>query len=164
MRVSVVTSFLARAIATAGGAGYSPVAPGTCGTLVAVPIAWMCRGTDTLTYLGVAVLVIVVGIAAAHRADQVWRAHDSQRIVIDEVAGYLLTVALVDRSSGWALAAGFVVFRALDIVKPPPIRWVDRHVGGGVGVMLDDVAAGAVGAAIVVALAYAGAWSAVTMA
>ena len=160
MRVSVVTSFLARAIATAGGAGYSPVAPGTCGTLVAVPIAWMCRDTDTLTFLGVAVLVILVGIAAAHRADQVWRAHDSQRIVIDEVAGYLLTVALVDRSSGWVLAAGFVVFRALDIAKPPPIRWVDQHVGGGVGVMLDDVAAGVVGAAIMVALAHAGAWEA----
>lgn len=162
MRVSVVTSFLARAIATAGGAGYSPVAPGTCGTLVAVPIAWMCRGTDTLTYLGVAMLVILVGIAAAHRADQVWRAHDSQRIVIDEVAGYLLTVALVDRSSGWVLAAGFVVFRALDILKPPPIRWVDQHVGGGVGVMLDDVAAGVVGAAIMVALAHAGAWEALS--
>ena len=160
MRVSGLTSFLARFIATAGGAGYSPIAPGTCGTLVAVPLAWLCRGTDTLTYLGVAVLVTVVGIAAAQRADQVWRAHDSQRIVIDEVAGYLITVALVDRASGWVLAAGFVVFRALDIVKPPPIRWVDEHVPGGAGVVLDDVAAGVMGAAIMVALGHAGAWSA----
>jgi phosphatidylglycerophosphatase A len=153
-------SVLSRFIATAGGAGYSPVAPGTCGTLVTIPLAWACRGSDTLAYLGVVLLVTMVGIAAAHLADRAWGTHDSGRIVIDEVAGYLLTVAFVDRSSGWVLAIGFVVFRALDIIKPPPVRWLDEHLPGGVGVVLDDVAAGAMGAAAMAGLAAAGAFDA----
>lgn len=155
-----LTSLVARAIATAGGAGYSPVAPGTCGTLVAVPIAWVCRGSDTWWFLALTGLVILVGIAAAHRADQVWGTHDSGRIVIDEVAGYFATVALVDRGSWWVLGVGFVVFRALDIIKPPPVRWLDEHVPGGAGVVLDDVAAGVMGAAIMVGLDAAGAFTA----
>ena len=140
---------LARFIATAGGAGYSPVAPGTCGTLVGIPIAFACRSLDTCLFVALVVLISVIGAAAAHVADRSWQTHDSQRIVIDEVAGYLLTVAFVDRGNPWVLLVGFVVFRALDIAKPPPIRWFDRHVHGGIGVMLDDIVAGAIGAVIV---------------
>jgi phosphatidylglycerophosphatase A len=124
--------------------------------LVAVPLAWGCRGFDTWTFLGVVVAVTIAGIAAAHHADHVWKTHDSGRIVIDEVAGYLATVALVDRGSWWVLGVGFVVFRALDIIKPPPIRWFDEHVPGGAGVVLDDVVAGVMGAAIMVGLEAAG--------
>jgi phosphatidylglycerophosphatase A len=160
MTLDAVTSFVARAVATAGGAGYSPVAPGTCGTVVAVPLAWACRGSDTWLFAAVVVAVTLVGIAAAHRADQVWGTHDSGRIVIDEVAGYLATVALVDRGSWWVPGVGFVVFRALDIIKPPPVRWLDEHVPGGAGVVLDDVAAGVMGAAIMVGLDAAGAFDA----
>ncbi len=160
MSLAAVTSFAARAVATAGGAGYSPVAPGTCGTVVAVPLAWACRGSDTWLFVLIAVAVTLVGIAAAHRADQVWGSHDSGRIVIDEVAGYLFTVALVDRSSWWVLGIGFIVFRALDIIKPPPVRWIDEHVPGGAGVVLDDVAAGVLGAAIMVGLVEAGVFEA----
>lgn len=159
MTISGVTSWLARAVATAFGAGYSPVAPGTCGTAVTVPLAWACRDFDTLTFLGLVLLVTVVGIAAAHRADQAWGSHDSGRIVIDEVAGYLATVALVDRGSWVVLLVGFFVFRALDIIKPPPIRWIDEKLPGGPGVVLDDVAAGVMGAAIMVALERAGAFT-----
>lgn len=158
MTFAPVSSFVARAIATAGGAGYSPVAPGTCGTAVAVPIAWVCRGVDTWAFLAIACAVTLVGIAAAHHADRVWGTHDSGRIVIDEVAGYLITVALVDRGSWLVLGIGFVVFRALDILKPPPIRWVDETLPGGWGVVLDDVAAGVMGAAIMVGLHAAGAF------
>ncbi len=158
MSLAAVTSFVARAVATAGGAGYSPVAPGTCGTLVAVPLAWACRGTDTWLFLVIAIVVTLVGIAAAHHADQVWDSHDSGRIVIDEVAGYLFTVALVDRGSWWVLGVGFVVFRALDILKPPPVRWIDLHVPGGAGVVLDDVAAGVMGAVIMIGLDAGGAF------
>ncbi|MBL0220801.1 MAG: phosphatidylglycerophosphatase A [Myxococcales bacterium] len=147
-----VGSVVARAVATVGGAGYSPVAPGTCGTIVAVPLAWAMRDSGWLMFLGVTLAVIVGGILAARRADQAWQSHDSGRIVIDEVAGYLVTVAFVDRSSGWVLAVGFVVFRVLDILKPPPIRWVDENVPGGTGVVLDDVAAGVMGAALMIAL------------
>ena len=143
---------IAIAIATAGGAGYSPIAPGTCGTLVTVPIAWLCRDMSTALYLGLVALVVVVGIWAAGEADRAWGKHDSQRIVIDEVAGYLMTVAFVDRGSGWALAAGFVLFRFLDIAKPGPIRWLDRNVKGGLGVVLDDLVAGVVGACVLAIL------------
>ena len=159
MALSGVISWLARAVATALGAGYSPVAPGTCGTAVTVPLAWACRDFDTLAMIGLVLLVTVVGIAAAHRADQAWGTHDSGRIVIDEVAGYLATVALVDRGSWIVLVVGFFVFRALDIIKPPPIRWIDEQLPGGPGVVLDDVAAGVMGAAIMVALERGGAFS-----
>lgn len=158
MTLSGVTSWVARAVATAFGAGYSPVAPGTCGTAVAVPLAWVCRDVNTPWFLAVVLAVTLVGIAAAHRADQAWGTHDSGRIVIDEVAGYLATVALVDRGSWLVLGVGFVVFRALDIVKPPPVRWIDEKVPGGAGVVLDDVAAGVLGAAVMSALAWAGAF------
>ena len=141
-------SIIARVIATAGGAGYSPFAPGTCGTLVAVPIAWLLRDTGIAAYLAITVVVTLVGIAAADRADKVWGTHDSGRIVIDEVAGYLVTVALIDRTSWWMLWIGFGVFRVLDSFKPPPIRWFEDNLPGGAGVVLDDVAAGVMGAAI----------------
>jgi phosphatidylglycerophosphatase A len=120
----------------------------------------MCREFTTPAYLGVAVLVTLVGIAAAHRADQVWHTHDSGRIVIDEVAGYLLTVALADRSDPWVLGIGFVVFRAFDIVKPPPVRWLDENLPGGWGVVLDDIAAGAMGLAVMAVLGWLGAFDA----
>ena len=153
-------SVLARFVATAGGAGYSPVAPGTCGTIVAVPLAWVCRGFDTPLYLAVVIATTLVAIGAAHLADRAWGSHDSQRIVIDEVAGYLFTVALVDRGDPWVLGVGFIVFRAFDIVKPPPVRWLDEHLPGGLGVVLDDVAAGVMGAAVMVGLEHAGAFAA----
>jgi phosphatidylglycerophosphatase A len=147
---------LARVIATAGGAGYAPVAPGTCGTAVAVPIAWLAADLGILSFSGLTLLTIAVGIWAAGEADRSWGTHDSGRIVIDEVAGYFATVALVNRADLLTLAVGFAVFRAFDIVKPPPVRAIDRRVGGGAGVVLDDVAAGLLGCAVMVGLAYAG--------
>ncbi|MEZ4365657.1 MAG: phosphatidylglycerophosphatase A [Kofleriaceae bacterium] len=150
---------LARAVATAGGAGYSPVAPGTCGTIVAVPLAWALAPVAAPLYLLIVVGITALAIAAAHRADQAWGTHDSGRIVIDEVAGYLVTMALVPRDQAWPLLVGFVVFRAFDIIKPPPVRWLDEHLPGGVGVVLDDIAAGVMGAAVMVGLAYAGLWA-----
>jgi phosphatidylglycerophosphatase A len=148
---------VAKVIATVGGAGYSPVAPGTCGTAVAVPVAWLLADTPWWGFVTVVAAITVVGIWAAQVADAAWGSHDSGRIVVDEVAGYLATVALVDRGDPWVLAVAFVVFRALDIVKPPPIRWIDERLPGGYGVVLDDVAAGVIGAAIMVGLVEAGA-------
>jgi phosphatidylglycerophosphatase A len=148
---------LAKVIATALGAGYSPIAPGTCGTAVAVPLAWALASLSMWQFAIVTVLVTMIGIACAHRADLAWGSHDDQRIVIDEVAGYLITVAPVDRH-GWApLAVGFVVFRIFDIVKPPPVRWLDEHLPGGWGVVLDDVAAGVMGAITMLLLDHFGA-------
>lgn len=150
---------LAKAIATAFGAGYSPIAPGTCGTVVTIPLAWALAALPVWQFSIVVVAIIAIGIWAAGRADQAWGTHDSGRIVIDEVAGYLVTMALVDRAHWIPLAIGFVVFRALDITKPPPIRWLDENLPGGFGVVIDDVAAGVLGMVIMVALERFGAFA-----
>lgn len=143
---------LSKAIATALGAGYSPVAPGTCGTAVTIPLAYALAPLPIWQYALVLVAVIAVGIWAAERADRAWGTHDTGRIVIDEVAGYLVTMTLVDRGHLVPLLVGFVVFRALDIAKPPPIRWLDKNLPGGFGVVIDDVAAGVLGMGVMLAL------------
>lgn len=148
---------LAKLVATALGAGYAPRAPGTCGTAVAVPLAWALSSLSMWQFGLVAVAVTLLGVACAERAGRAWGTEDDQRIVIDEVAGYLITVLPVDRGSWAPLAVGFVVFRLLDITKPPPIRWLDEHLPGGWGVMLDDVAAGVLGAAAMLLLDHFGA-------
>jgi phosphatidylglycerophosphatase A len=147
-------TFLARLLATAGGAGYSPIAPGTAGTAVAVPLAWLASPLPWWWWLAITAAVVLVGIWAAGAADRSWGTHDSGRIVIDEVAGYFVTVAAIDRSDWRLLVIGFFVFRLFDIVKPPPVRWIDKNVGGGTGVVLDDVGAGLQSAAVMVATSY----------
>jgi phosphatidylglycerophosphatase A len=151
---------VAKLIATALGAGYSPVAPGTCGTAVAVPLVWALRMLPWWQFGIAAIIVTAIGIAAADRADRAWGSHDDQRIVIDEVAGYMFTMLLVSRGTWAPLACGFVAFRFFDIVKPPPVRWLDENLGGGWGVVLDDVAAGIMGMLVMVALDRFGALSA----
>ena len=149
---------LSKVIATAFGAGYSPIAPGTCGTAVAVPLAFALRSLPVWQFAAVVVAVTALGIWAADRADRAWGTHDSGRIVIDEVAGYLTTMTLVDRGHWIPLVVGFVIFRALDILKPPPVRWLDENLPGGWGVVLDDIAAGVIGMAAMFALARFGAF------
>lgn len=143
---------LSKAIATALGAGYSPVAPGTCGTAVTVPLAYALATLPIWLYVIVVAAITGVGIWAAGRADRAWGTHDTGRIVIDEVAGYLVTMTLVDRGHWLPLLVGFVVFRIFDIVKPPPIRWLDNNMTGGFGVVIDDVAAGVLGMLTMLAL------------
>lgn len=143
---------LSKVIATALGAGYSPLAPGTCGTAAAVPLALALATLPMWQFLAVVLALTAIAIWAADRADRAWGTHDSGRIVIDEVVGYLATVALVDRSHWVPLAVGFVVFRVLDITKPPPIRWLDENLPGGFGVVIDDLAAGVLGMALMVLL------------
>lgn len=150
---------LAKLVATALGAGYSPHAPGTCGTAVAVPLAWALASLPVWQFSLFAVLVTLLGVACAARADRAWGTEDNQRIVIDEVAGYLVTVIPVDRSSWAPLAVGFVIFRALDILKPPPVRWLDENLPGGWGVIMDDVAAGVMGAGAMLLLDHLGAFA-----
>jgi phosphatidylglycerophosphatase A len=132
-------------VATVFGIGYTPRAPGTAGTLVAVPLCFALSSLSITAFALVTAAVIGVGTWASHLADRLLSAHDSQEIVIDEVAGYMLTVLLIDRSDWLWLGVGFLVFRILDIAKPFPIRWVDKNVQGGFGVMADDLAAGILG-------------------
>jgi phosphatidylglycerophosphatase A len=132
-------------ISTALGAGLIPGAPGTYGTLVTIPLAWALGTLGTPLYLAVTLVVIGIGSWAADVYCRATRRHDNQQIVIDEVAGYLVTLAPVARTPV-NLLIGFVLFRLFDITKPPPVRWIDRRVGGGFGVVADDLGAGVYGA------------------
>jgi phosphatidylglycerophosphatase A len=133
---------LSVAIATVCGVGYAPVAPGTFGTAVTVPMVWAASSLPQWGYVALCAAVTLVAIAASSGAERAFGDHDSGRIVVDEVAGYFWTMVAAPRGSLGALALGFVLFRVADIVKPPPARQIDRQMGGGAGVVLDDVAAG----------------------
>ena len=148
---------LAVLVATAGGVGYAPVAPGTFGTAVAVPLVWVASPAPQWVYIALCAAVTLVAIAASAGADRAFGEHDSGRIVIDEVAGMFWTMAFAPRDSWVALALGFVLFRVADILKPPPARQIDRRMGGGAGVVLDDVAAGLWSMAAMAVLAATGA-------
>jgi phosphatidylglycerophosphatase A len=142
---------LAQVIATVGGIGYAPRAPGTFGTAAAIPLAYAGGHISAPWFIAATVLICVVGVWASTVVDRSADTHDAGHIVIDEVAGYLVTVSVVDRTSAFWLLFAFVLFRLLDIAKPFPIRAIDRHVKGGFGVMADDLAAGLVGAALLYA-------------
>ena len=137
---------LALIIATAGGAGYSPVAPGTAGSLVAVAILWLVpfSRSGLIVYF---ILVTLVGVWAAHRAEIVLGSKDPGAIVIDEVAGMTLSVLALPLTPV-VLAVAFVLFRVFDVVKPPPARG-SQSLRGGVGVMVDDLVAGLYALAVV---------------
>jgi phosphatidylglycerophosphatase A len=127
-------------LAAWGPCGYVPVAPGTAGTLGAIPLFWALRHLPAGLYLLTVAAFIALAIAAATVAGRYWKVVDASPIVIDEVAGYLVTMALVPWS--WETAvAGFVLFRVFDVLKPWPANALDR-VKNGVGVVMDDVAAG----------------------
>jgi phosphatidylglycerophosphatase A len=127
-------------LAAWGPCGYAPVAPGTFGTLGAIPLYLLLSRASAPVYVGALVAVSVVGMLAAERAGRYWGVADASPIVIDEVAGYLVTMALVPFSWPAALA-GFVLFRIFDVLKPWPASALDR-VKNGFGVVMDDLAAG----------------------
>ncbi|HZX97611.1 MAG TPA: phosphatidylglycerophosphatase A [Myxococcales bacterium] len=127
------------------GSGYFPVAPGTAGTAAAIPLWWLLRldSVPLWAYFAATVAITLTGIAAAQRAGRYYGVADSGHIVIDEVAGYLVTMALLPRDA-FAALAGFFFFRACDVLKPWPARFFDRDPRwkNGAGVVLDDVFAG----------------------
>jgi len=127
-------------LAAWGPCGFSPVAPGTVGTAGAVPLAWALAGAPPLALAAFLSAFLWLSVAAATRAGRHWQVVDASPIVIDEVIGYLVTMAFVPFS--WpAAAAGFLLFRLFDVWKPWPVSWLDS-VKSGLGVVLDDVAAG----------------------
>ena len=152
----------ALALATAGGAGFAPVAPGTFGAAVGVALYALLAARVPVLLVPVLLGVSAAGTWASGEAERVFGRHDDGRIVIDEVAGQLLALlplAVLAPAHGVAplpLLAGFVAFRAFDIAKPLPVRWAERSLPGGLGVMADDLVAGALAAAVVGPLAALG--------
>ena len=143
-------------LATWFGCGLLRPAPGTWGTLGALPF-----GVFITLYYGpynlaaAAVVVFIMGLWAADRYEKLSGTHDSSSIVIDEVAG--MWIAMIPATSLFMTAVAFALFRALDILKPWPVGWADKKLPGGFGVMADDVLAGGMAAVIVYGLRrYAG--------
>jgi phosphatidylglycerophosphatase A len=135
-------SFDKMAIFIAQGAfsGLAPIAPGTAGTVVGMMLYLLIRDLGTQGYGTACIAVIAIGTWAAGHADRLLGTKDDSTIVIDEIAGFLVALFLIPFSWG-NVVAGFFLFRAFDIVKPWPLRRLER-IPGGLGVMLDDVGAG----------------------
>ncbi len=130
-------------IVSVGGIGKLSRAPGTLGTVAALPI-WFCLAQlSPNLYLTATAGLILLSIYICNLYEAGKGTHDSQEIVLDEVVGFLVTMAWLPVHWLW-VCAGFILFRILDIWKPGPIGLVDRKVRGGAGVVLDDVAAGLV--------------------
>ena len=132
---------VALTLATWFGAGFSPAAPGTAGTLAALPLAWVAGSLAIGPQLLILALLLVVAVPSAHAAGRWFGVVDARQIVIDEVAGLLVTMLGVPMSLR-SLLLGFVLFRLFDIVKPWPVSFFDRKVKNGFGVVFDDVMAG----------------------
>ncbi|TDB45254.1 phosphatidylglycerophosphatase A [Photorhabdus luminescens] len=141
-------------LATGFGSGLSPVVPGTMGSAAAIPFwllliqlpEWICW------------LVIIVGmfcgIVICQRTSDDMKVHDHGSIVWDEFIGTWITLMAIPVVSWQWVLTGFIVFRILDMWKPWPIRWFDRYVHGGLGIMLDDIIAGVFSFVIVWLLAF----------
>jgi len=139
-------------LSTCGFLGLIPVAPGTFGTLGGVAIAWALARTEyfLLWVLLAAGAIYLLGRSLGSWAEEYAGGKDPGFFVLDEVVGYLVTVAWIGGPSPLALLLAFCAFRFFDVVKPPPVRNIER-VGGGDGIMLDDVAAGVYGLVLVMA-------------
>lgn len=132
-----------RLLACGFGLGLVPFAPGTFGTLLGIPFAYALHYKGYFAYMLVTVLFSVFAIFISELAGPLFGESDSPKIVIDEVAGFLVTMTWLPMT--WqSLLIGFILFRALDAIKPGPIGYLDRKVKGGVGVVVDDLAAGIV--------------------
>ena len=124
------------------GAGLSPKAPGTMGTLVAVPLYLvLIHGLNVYAYLGVIIAAFILGIYLCGRTAGDLGVHDHGGIVWDEFVGFWITMIMVPPTWYWIIV-GFVLFRLFDILQPFPIGLLDKKVQGGFGIMLDDVIAG----------------------
>ena len=138
------SSTLIKFLASGLGLGYLPKAPGTWGTLLGIPLAYYLHFKGPVPYMFTTIVFTGFAVFISELATRIYGVDDCQLIVIDEIAGYLVTMAWLPAT--WqGLLAGFVIFRILDAWKPGPIGYIDRKVKGGLGVVTDDVAAGIVG-------------------
>jgi len=134
------------------GSGLVPKGPGTAGTVVAIPVYLLMESLPLNIYIALVAALFIAGIPVCAHAAQRMGVHDDPGIVWDEIVGYLVTMTFAP--AGWLwIVTGFVLFRLFDILKPWPIKWLDRKVGGGFGIMVDDLLAGVAAAAVLHLLA-----------
>ncbi len=140
-------------VATLGGVGFMPFAPGTFGSLAALPFAWLAMraGGAPALVAGAAILFVVGWWAAARVARDA--GDDPGFVVVDEAAGQFLTLAAAPLDP-WFWAAGFALFRLFDVAKPWPVGWADARIRGGFGIMFDDVLAALYAAGALLAARY----------
>ena len=135
-------------VATGFFIGNLPFAPGTFGSLIGLPLCFLLSRIDLLKSLIWVLVFILFAMGIASAAEKIIKQRDPGQIVIDEIAGLMVTLAGLPFNLKTALA-GFIIFRVFDILKPFPIRMLDRRVGGGSGIVLDDVMAGIYGNLII---------------
>jgi phosphatidylglycerophosphatase A len=140
-------------IACGFGVGAFPIMPGTAGTLACIPFVILAARLSLWWYLAITLAVCLISMWSTGQADKDFAEHDHPATVSDEYAGFFVTMIAVPISL-YSILIGFVLFRLFDIWKPWPISWMDKNIGGGLGVVLDDVAAGALSCAILQALLY----------
>jgi phosphatidylglycerophosphatase A len=145
-------------VATWFGAGFFPKAPGTAGSIAAIPLYLLAVRWGVVGVSVAACAVTAIGTWAASSVARDLRIKDPQVVVVDEVAGMLITLLPVSEPSWRGIAAGLVIFRILDMAKPWPIRLLEK-LPSGFGIMLDDIAAGVLGAMAMVGLRSAHVWS-----
>jgi len=127
-------------IATLGFIGYLPFAPGTFGTLAAFVFMAVLKPSVYL-HIALTLLVVITGLVSSGKAEELFGQKDSQHIVIDEFAGYLVSVLFIPLEWKY-LIGGFIMFRFFDIIKPPPVKKAETAFKDGFGVMADDIMAG----------------------
>ncbi|WP_371315516.1 MULTISPECIES: phosphatidylglycerophosphatase A [Pantoea] len=142
-------------LATGFGSGLSPFVPGTMGSLAAIPFWWLMARLPQDLYSLIVLLGISLGVYLCHRTAKDMGVHDHGSIVWDEFIGMWITLMAIPAHTWQWVLAGFVIFRIFDMWKPWPIRWFDRNVHGGMGIMVDDIIAGVISAALLYA---AGRW------
>ncbi len=134
-------------IATGFGLGRIPFAPGTWGTLLALPLHLALIRLAPPFYLALLAAITLIAIGSAGGAEKILDRADPGCVVIDEVAGMLVALIFIPPTVV-NLVAAFLLFRLFDITKPFPVGWLDRHLHGGPGIVIDDLAAGAMAAAV----------------
>jgi len=127
-------------IATGAYSGYLPKVPGTWGSMVGVLLWLGLRNLAVGPYAAVVAVLFVVGTLAAGAAEKIVDFGDPGLVVIDEIVGQLIVLAMVPHKPA-CVFAGFILFRFFDILKPFPIGWIDQHIHGGLGIMIDDIGA-----------------------
>ena len=130
-----------RWVAFGFGSGLLPVAPGTAGTLIGIPVVILFQFLPTTVMLLGVLLIVLLSVWLSGVVTRQIGIEDHPSIVIDEIAGYVVAMTMIPLT-WWTVTVGFVIFRLFDVYKPPPANWLDRNCTGGFGITADDVVAG----------------------